>query len=105
MNFITVFLISLGLFFIGFFGIFINRKNLLTVIICLELILLSINFNLLVSAFYLDDLLGEIFVIIILTVAAAESSIGLANLILELYNTSCIQRPIKVGFGLRSEGS
>jgi NADH-quinone oxidoreductase subunit K len=82
MNFITVFLISLGLFFIGLFGIFVNRKNLLTVIICLELILLSINFNLLISAFYLDDVLGEIFVIIILTVAAAESSIGLAVLII-----------------------
>ena len=82
MNFITVFLISLGLFFIGLFGIFVNRKNLLTVIIWLELILLSINFNLLISAFYLDDVLGEIFVIIILTVAAAESSIGLAVLII-----------------------
>ena len=58
MNFITVFLISLGLFFIGLFGIFVNRKNLLTVIICLELILLSINFNLLISSFYLDDVLG-----------------------------------------------
>jgi NADH-quinone oxidoreductase subunit K len=81
MNFIIVFFISLSLFFIGLFGIFANRKNLLTVIICLELILLSINLNLLFSAFYLDDILGEIFVIIILTVAAAESSIGLAILI------------------------
>jgi NADH-quinone oxidoreductase subunit K len=82
MNFIAVFFISIGLFFIGLFGIFINRKNLLTVIICLELILLSINLNLLTSAFYLDDILGQIFVIIILTVAAAESSIGLAILII-----------------------
>jgi NADH-quinone oxidoreductase subunit K len=82
MNFIAVFFISIGLFFIGLFGIFINRKNLLTVIICLELILLSINLNLLISAFYLDDILGQIFVIIILTVAAAESSIGLAILII-----------------------
>jgi NADH-quinone oxidoreductase subunit K len=82
MNFIAVFFISLGIFFIGLFGIFINRKNLLTVIICIELILLSINLNLLISAFYLDDILGEIFVIIILTVASAESSIGLAILII-----------------------
>jgi len=54
----------------------------LTVIICIELILLSINFNLLISAFYLDDILGQIMVLIILTVAAAESSIGLAILII-----------------------
>jgi NADH-quinone oxidoreductase subunit K len=53
----------------------------LTVIICIELILLSINLNLLTSAFYLDDILGQIFVVFILTVAAAESSIGLAILI------------------------
>ncbi len=82
MNFITIFFIALSLFFIGLFGIFINRKNVLTVIICIELILLSINLNLLISAFYLDDVLGEIFVVIILTVAAAESSIGLAILII-----------------------
>jgi len=82
MNFIAVFFVSLGLFFIGLFGIFINRKNVLTVIICIELVLLSINLNLLMSAFYLDDILGEIFVVIVLTVAAAESSIGLAILII-----------------------
>lgn len=82
MNFITIFSLSLGLFFIGLFGIFINRKNLLTVIICIELILLSINLNLLISSFYLDDILGEVFVVIVLTVAAAESSIGLAILII-----------------------
>ena len=82
MNFITFYFISVALFFIGLFGIFINRKNVLTVIICIELILLSINLNLLMSAFYLDDILGQIFVIMILTVASAESSIGLAILII-----------------------
>ena len=82
MNFIAIFFVSFGLFFIGLFGIFINRKNVLTVIICIELILLSINLNLLMSAFYLDDILGQIFVVMILTVAAAESSIGLAILII-----------------------
>ena len=75
MNFITFYFISVALFFIGLFGMFINRKNVLTVIICIELILLSINLNLLMSAFYLDDILGQIFVIMILTVASAESSI------------------------------
>ena len=82
MNFIAVFFLPISLFFIGLFGIFVNRKNVLTVIICIELILLSVNLNLLISAFYLDDIFGEIFVIIILTVAAAESSIGLAILII-----------------------
>jgi NADH-quinone oxidoreductase subunit K len=81
MNFIAIFFVTFGIFFIGLFGVFINRKNLLTIIICIELILLSINLNFLFSAFYLDDILGEIFVIMVLTVAAAESSIGLAVLI------------------------
>jgi len=82
MNFIAFYFISFALFFIGLLGIFINRKNVLTVIICLELILLSINLNLLMSAYYLDDILGQIFVIMILTVASAETSIGLAILII-----------------------
>lgn len=82
MNFITIFLLPLTLFFIGLLGIFTNRKNLLNVIVCLELVLLSINFSNLLTAYYLDDVLGEVFVIIILTVAAAESSIGLAILVI-----------------------
>ena len=81
MNFLNLFLVSILLFFIGIFGIFINRKNMLLVIICLELILLTINFSFLLTAFYLDDILGEIFVVLILTVAAAETSIGLAILV------------------------
>ena len=82
MNFIAFYFISFALFFIGLFGIIINRKNVLTVIICLELILLSINLNLLMSSYYLDDIFGQIFVIMILTVASAETSIGLAILII-----------------------
>lgn len=69
------------MFFIGLFGIFINRKNILLIIICIELILLSINCIFLMSSFYLDDILGQIFALFILTVAAAESSIGLAILV------------------------
>jgi NADH-quinone oxidoreductase subunit K len=82
MNFITFYIISFVIFCIGILGIFLNRKNLLTIIICIELILLSINLNLLIAAFYLDDILGQIFVVMILTVASAESSIGLAILII-----------------------
>jgi len=81
MNFIIFYFIALTVFFIGLTGIFINRKNVITVIICMELILLSINLNLLLSSYYLDDVLAQIFVIMILTVAAAESSLGLAILI------------------------
>jgi len=72
---------SFSIFFIGLFGFFANRKNMLIVIICIELLLLSINLNLLMSSYFLDDILGQIFVIMILTVASAETSIGLAILI------------------------
>ena len=82
MNFITFYFFSFVLFFIGIFGIFFNRKNVLTVIICIELILLSVNLSLLMSSSYLDDVFGQIIVIMVLTVAAAETSIGLAILII-----------------------
>ena len=81
MNFLTVLFVPLFIFLIGLLGIFINRKNILLVIVCVELVLLSINFIFLISSFYLDDIFGQIFGIFILTVAAAESSIGLAILI------------------------
>jgi NADH-quinone oxidoreductase subunit K len=81
MNFITLFFIPFAIFFIGLFGIFLNRKNVLLIIVCIELILLAINFSFLISSYYLDDVLGQIFALFILTVAAAESSIGLAILV------------------------
>jgi NADH:ubiquinone oxidoreductase subunit K len=81
MNFVTLLFIPLIIFLIGIVGIILNRKNVLLIIICVELVLLAINFIFLISSFYLDDLLGQIFVIFILVVAAAESSIGLAILI------------------------
>jgi NADH:ubiquinone oxidoreductase subunit K len=81
MNFITLLLIPVIIFIIGIAGIILNRKNVLLVIICVELILLSVNFTFLISSFYLDYMLGQIFTIFVLVVAAAESSIGLAILI------------------------
>jgi len=78
MNFLTIFLVPILIFFVGLIGILINRKNVLLVIVCVELILLSVNFSFLLVSFYLDDVLGQIFAIFILTVAAAETSIGLA---------------------------
>jgi len=81
MNFIAVISVSIIVFFIGLIGIFINRKNILLIIICVELNLLAINFAFLISSFYLDDVLGQIYTIFILVVAAAETSIGLAILV------------------------
>jgi NADH:ubiquinone oxidoreductase subunit K len=81
MNFITLITVPIFIFLIGFAGVCLNRKNILLIIICVELVLLAVNFIFLVSSFYLDDLLGQIFAIFILVVAAAESSIGLAILI------------------------
>jgi NADH:ubiquinone oxidoreductase subunit K len=81
MNFITLIFIPLLIFLTGILGIILNRKNVLLIIICVELILLAVNFTFLVASFYLDDLQGQIFVIFVLVVAAAESSIGLAILI------------------------
>jgi NADH-quinone oxidoreductase subunit K len=72
------------LFLIGVSGILINRKNVLIVLMCIEIMLLSVNLNFLVSSVYMDDFIGHIFSLFILTVAAGESAIGLAILI--LYN-------------------
>jgi NADH-quinone oxidoreductase subunit K len=65
-------------FFIGLLGIVINRKNILIIIMSIELLLLSVNLNFAIFSIYLDDIVGQVFVIFILTVAAAESAIGLA---------------------------
>jgi NADH-quinone oxidoreductase subunit K len=65
-------------FFIGLIGIVLNRKNILVVIMSIELLLLSINLNFAAFSIYLDDIIGQIFVLFILTIAAAESAIGLA---------------------------
>ena len=70
-----------NLFTIGTLGLVFNKKNILIVIISIELILLSVNLNFITFSIYLDDALGQLFVLFILTVAAAESSIGLAILI------------------------
>lgn len=78
MNFLNYIFLPILIFLISIFGIFFNRKNILLIIVCIELTLLSINFCFLIASNYLDDILGQIFSIFILTVAAAETSIGLA---------------------------
>jgi len=65
-------------FFIGLIGIVLNRKNILIIIMSIELLLLAINLNFASFSIYLDDIIGQIFVLFILTIAAAESAIGLA---------------------------
>ena len=70
------------LFFVGLSGIFLNRKNILIMLMSIELMLLSINFNFIVFSVFLDDIIGQLFCLLVLTVAAAESAIGLAILII-----------------------
>jgi NADH-quinone oxidoreductase subunit K len=82
MDLIIFFTLPLFLFFLGLSGIFLNRKNIILIFIFVELLLFLINFNFLVSSLYLYDSIGQIFSIFILTVAAAESSIGLAILVI-----------------------
>ena len=76
-----VLLLSGILFALSVAGIFINRKNVLLLLMCIELMLLAVNFNFIAFARHLGDLGGQVFVFFILTVAAAESAIGLAILV------------------------
>jgi NADH-quinone oxidoreductase subunit K len=69
------------LFTIGIFGIFINRKNVIIILMSVELLLLAVNINLVAFSAYLGDLVGQVYALIVLTVAAAEASIGLAILV------------------------
>jgi NADH-quinone oxidoreductase subunit K len=69
------------LFSIAVAGIFLNRKNVILLLMCIELMLLAVNFNFIAFSRYLGDLSGQVFVFFILTVAAAESAIGLAILV------------------------
>ncbi len=73
--------LSLVLFLIGILGIIVNRKNLIILLMSIELMLLSLNFSFIVSTVLLDDLLGQVFSLYILVVAAAESAIGLSILV------------------------
>lgn len=74
-------IISFFLFFFGLVGIFILKRNLILILVCIELILLSVQLNFLISSYVYDDIFGQIFILFILMVAAAEVSIGLAFLI------------------------
>jgi NADH-quinone oxidoreductase subunit K len=73
--------LSAALFVIAVAGIFINRKNVIVLLMCVELLLLAVNFNFVAFSRFLDDTTGQVFVFFILTVAAAEAAIGLAILV------------------------
>ena len=75
-----LFALSTTVFFIGIFGILLNRRNLILMLMAIELILLAVNFNLIVFSRILGDSVGQIMVFFIMTVAAVESAIGLAIL-------------------------
>lgn len=78
------------LFAIGVVGIFLNRKNLIVLLMAIELMLLAVNINFVAFSHYLNDLHGQIFVFFVLTVAAAEAAIGLAILVVLFRNLSTI---------------
>ena len=78
------------LFAISIAGIFINRKNMILLLMCIELLLLAVNFNFIAFSHFLEDMQGQVFVFFILTVAAAEAAIGLAILVVLFRTRSSI---------------
>lgn len=78
------------LFTLGIFGIFLNRKNVIIILMSVELMLLAVNINLVAFSAYAGDLVGQIFALFILTVAAAEAAIGLAILVVFFRNRGSI---------------
>jgi len=87
-HFITL---SSILFTIGVTGLFINRKSIITILMSVELILLSVNINFVAFSIYLNDLAGQVFALLVMTVAAAEAAIGLAILVLYYRNRNTIE--------------
>ena len=79
------------LFALGIFGIFLNRKNVIIILMSIELMLLAVNINLVAFSVELGDLVGQIFAMFVLTVAAAEAAIGLAILVVYFRNRGTIE--------------
>jgi NADH-quinone oxidoreductase subunit K len=78
------------LFTLGIFGIFLNRKNVIVILMSVELMLLAVNINLVAFSMRLNDLVGQVFALVVLTVAAAEAAIGLAILVVYFRNRGTI---------------
>ena len=79
------------LFTTGVFGIFLNRKNVIIIMMSIELILLAVNINLVAFSAFLGDIVGQVYALVVLTVAAAEAAIGLAILVVYFRNRGSIQ--------------
>ena len=86
----NVLVLAALLFCISVAGIFLNRKNILIILMCIELMLLSVNMNFIAFSHFLGDINGQVFVFFILTVAAAEAAIGLAILVVLFRNRNTI---------------
>jgi len=82
--------VAATLFVIGIFGIFLNRKNIIILLMSIELMLLAVNINFVAFSAYLHDLTGQVFTLFVLTVAAAEAAIGLAILVCFFRNRGTI---------------
>ena len=78
--------VSAALFTIGVVGIFVNRKNIIVILMAIELILLSVNINMIAFSVFNGDITGQIFAMLVLTVAAAEAAVGLAILVVYFRN-------------------
>ena len=78
------------LFTLGIFGIFLNRKNVIIILMSIELMLLAVNINLVAFSAYLNDITGQIYAMIVLTVAAAEAAIGLGIIVIYFRNRGSI---------------
>ena len=83
-------IVAAVLFTLGVFGIFLNRKNVIVILMSVELILLAVNINLVAFSTHLNDIVGQVFALLVLTVAAAEASIGLAILVVYFRNRGSI---------------
>lgn len=79
------------LFTLSIAGIFVNRRNVILLLMCVELMLLAVNFNFVIMSRFLDDIAGQVFVFFILTVAAAEAAIGLAILVVLFRSRHSVQ--------------
>ncbi len=82
--------VSAILFTLGIFGIFLNRKNVIIILMSVELMLLAVNINLIAFSAHLNDMIGQVFAMFVLTVAAAEAAIGLAILVVYFRNRGSI---------------
>ncbi|CAN7243986.1 NADH-quinone oxidoreductase subunit NuoK [Bosea sp. LjRoot9] len=82
--------VSAILFTLGVLGIFINRKNVIVILMSIELILLAVNINFVAFSSFLNDIVGQVFALLVLTVAAAEAAIGLAILVVYFRNRGTI---------------